>query len=326
MTEINPIGSNKTLQQSQNPNYGFDKSDLKTSLFTKLDTNKNGVIDDCELGESGFSEERINYLHEFINQIQRNVNKWFKVDKNKDGKANNVEAQMWDEHNANPANKIGDMSDVEYAKINNLVIDNNKSLNNFKAFIQRWITNEQGDDSMQKRAKEIFGTELTDEDIQLLYDVAKVQANRWLFKSDSLYTRINENTMSTAYNTGEEVPCCGGDVCYLDLVSPPIRQEDENGNIIKSGYTKEEMQDRFRRVSGYMTEKQAEEYKQIIEDVTNGTWECTPEQFQQIVDRINGNDEDAGLLTDKTKADVLPERQGWYNYLKENGLLLEQFE
>ncbi len=325
MTDINSISKNITYKQSKSLNYGFEKSDMKESLFTKLDTNKNGLIDDEELAESGFSKERINYLKEFIFQIQRNVDKWFKVDKNKDGKANNVENEMWNEHNQNPANKIGDMSDTEYARINDLVVDNNTSFKNFKTWIERWII-DPDEDSMVARAKRQFGTALNDEDVQLLYDVVKVQANRWLFKKDSLYTRINTNAMSTLYNTGEDEACCGGDACYLDLVSPPIKQFDNQGNLIKIGYTKEEMRDRFRRVTGYMTEAQADEYRQIIEEVTNGTWECSPEQFQQIVDRINGNDENADLLTGKTKADIPPERMEWYNYLKENGLLLEQFE
>ena len=326
MTEVNPVTFGTNRHPETKTKAGFESSNMKESLFTKLDKDKDGTISQDELMEGGYSGNKFDCFRQILFFAERNVNKWFSADNNKDGKMDNVELMMWNLHNTDPTDTTGDMTNEEYAKINNIIVDNTSTFDEFKQWIIPWIEDDNFSSSLCSLAKERYGIELSQEEQQLLYDTVRVQANKWLFKTDSLYNRVNTNAISTLYNTGEPEACCGGDVCYLDLVSPPIEEYDNDGNMVRSGYTKEQMEDRFRRVSGYMTEAQAEEYKKIILDVTDGKWECSVEQFYEIVARVNGNSEDPNILTGKTKADVPPERMEWYNYLKENGLLLEQFE
>lgn len=325
MTEVNPVTFGTNRHPETKTKAGFESSNMKESLFTKLDKDKDGTISAQELIDGGYSGKTLNVLRTLLFKAERRVNKWFSADNNKDGKMDNVEVERWKLRNTNPTDKTGDMTNEEYAKINNIIVDNTSTFDEFKQWITPWIEDDTFSSSLSYIAKE-NGINLSEEEIQLLYDATIVQANKWLFKTDSLYNRVSTNAISTLYNTGETEACCGGDVCYKDLVSPPIEEYDNDGNMVRSGYTKEQMEDRFRRVSGYMTEAQAEEYKKIILDVTDGKWECSVEQFYEIADRVNGISEDPNILTGKTKADVPPERMEWYNYLKENGLLLEQFE
>ena len=79
-----------------------------------------------------------------------------------------------------------------------------------------------------------------------------------------------------------------------------------------------------------MSVQQIVDYIDIVETVTGKSfdgddWSINAEQFDEISERINGTLGDETILDGKTKADVLPERQNLYEYLKENNLLLQQF-
>ena len=79
-----------------------------------------------------------------------------------------------------------------------------------------------------------------------------------------------------------------------------------------------------------MSIQQIVDYIDIVETVTGKSfdsddWSINAEQFHEIAQKVNGTWGDETILDGKTKADVLPERQNLYEYLKENNLLLQQF-
>ena len=79
-----------------------------------------------------------------------------------------------------------------------------------------------------------------------------------------------------------------------------------------------------------MSVQQIVDYINIVETVTGKSfdsddWSINAEQFEEIVKRVNGTWGDETILDGKTKEDILPERQELYEYLKNNGLLLQQF-
>jgi len=81
-----------------------------------------------------------------------------------------------------------------------------------------------------------------------------------------------------------------------------------------------------------MTVSQIVEFIDIIENTTgkdfdSNDWEITGNQwYGEVLPKINGTYNEAGLLNGKTRADVPPERQKLLEYLEKNGLLLEQFK
>ena len=84
MSEINPVNNNS----KGNENYKLQKrenSKITESLFKKLDTNKDKQISEDELIAAGYSGKELSAMKEAIFFAERNVNKWFSLDKTQDG-------------------------------------------------------------------------------------------------------------------------------------------------------------------------------------------------------------------------------------------------
>ena len=224
MTKINGTNNSNQSKITLSSSSKSEKNLPKQSLFIKLDKNKDGQISDEELYNAGYRDKDLMVMSEALFFAQRNVNKWFTLDKNKNGTTDNIEVSMWGLHNNNPDNKIEDYSPEEFAKMNNLIFDG-KNYDDMKSWCDSWITDKEPMCGIKAMMKERYGKELTDDETQLLYDTMKFQMNKWLFKQDSLYNNL-PNTSYTRLATMEQtVSCCGG-----NIDKPPIGpQNPEEG-------------------------------------------------------------------------------------------------
>ena len=219
MTEINPIGNNSSQISKNELKASADKS-MKESLFTKLDKNKDGYITDYELAQAGYSGKELYAMSDALFMAQRNVNKWIMLDKDKNGLQSNIEAKMWDIHNTDQNHKIGELTPEQFAKKYNMEFVPNESFGNFEDWCKEWIETDNPMQGIKTIVKNRYGKEMTDEESQLLYDVMKAQANRWLFKTDALYNTLNNSAYTRLVTDEQTVSCCGGDIS-----KPPIGEQ-----------------------------------------------------------------------------------------------------
>ncbi|MCM1009468.1 MAG: hypothetical protein NC390_01135 [Fusobacterium sp.] len=229
MAEINPIGLG--AKQSHKTHTKAKTTNVNESLFLKLDKNKDGKISEQELRAAGYQGKDLAAMEEAIFFAERNTNKWFKFDKDKSGFVNNAEEQMWNIHNTDDNHTIGDMTPEEFAKKNNINI-NDIAGEDFENWCAHWIETDDPMQGIKAIIKERYGKEFSDEETQLLYDAMKNQANRWLFKDDSLYTRLNISAYTRLATTDQTVSCCGGDIS-----KPPIGEQpklDANGELMEA--------------------------------------------------------------------------------------------
>lgn len=228
MTEINPISFGAS-QSSPAAKYAKPVQ-LNESLFLKLDKNKDGKISEQELMDAGYEGKDLAAMQEAIFFAERDVNKWFLYDRDKNGVASNVEEAMWDVHNTDDNHTIGDMTPEEFAQKNNIDLFEEFSEENFVNWCEHWIETDNPMQGIKVIIKARYGKEFSDEETQLLYDAMKNQANRWLFKEDSLYTRLNNSAYTRLATTDQTVSCCGGDIS-----KPPMGEQprlDENGELM----------------------------------------------------------------------------------------------
>lgn len=230
MTEVNPI--NFGANQPQKSSGKAKPAKLNESLFIKLDKNKDGTISEQELKSAGYEGKALYAMEEAIFFAERNVNKWFHLDRNMDGVESNVEEAMWDIHNTDDNHTIGDMTPEEFAKKNNINLVEDFPDENFEKWCQHWIETDNPMQGIKAIIKERYGKEFSDAETQLLYDAMKNQANRWLFKGDSLYTRLNLSAYTRLATNDQTVSCCGGDIS-----KPPMGEQpklDENGELMEA--------------------------------------------------------------------------------------------
>lgn len=230
MAEVNPIhfGANQNTKTTKKAK----QAQLNESLFLKLDKNKDGKISEQELIAAGYQGKDLAAMQEAIFFAERNVNKWFKFDKDQSGVANNAEEQMWDIHNSDGNHTIGDMTPEEFAKKNNINLLEDIPEQDFVNWCEKWIETDNPEQGIKAIIKERYGKEFSDEETQLLYDAMKNQANRWLFKGDSLYTRLNLSAYTRLATTDQTVSCCRGDIS-----KPPMGEQprlDENGELMEA--------------------------------------------------------------------------------------------
>jgi len=226
MSEINPIGNG--LGQPSNSGSGSvnKKDDMKLSLFMRLDTNKDGKISEEELYSAGYRGNDLAAMNEVLFFAERNTNKWFSVDKNKNGSVDSVEDKMWEIHNTDENHKIGDLTPEEFAKKYNFSASVDDKDFNFEKWCEGWIERDNPMNGLKALVKERYGKELNDEETQLLYDVMKTQANRWLFKQDALYNRLNLSAYTRLATDDQTVSCCGGDISKPPIGAQPKLNPD----------------------------------------------------------------------------------------------------
>lgn len=215
MTEINPINTGNSEYKKSN-NSQANPNDTKCSIFTKYDLNGDNKITTEELIKSGYSENEAGIINQSIFSAERAINKWFKVDRDVNGIAGNLEMKRWDEYNNNAQIMSGDLTNTEYAIKYGLKVDDKAGIN-IEKWLDDWINDNDPMCGIKIRAEQDLGRKLTDEEISLLYESAKIQMNNWLFKTDfSLYERANIDAYTRLITHEQSVSCCGG-----DTTSPP---------------------------------------------------------------------------------------------------------
>jgi len=201
------------------------------SLFLKLDKNKDFKISEQELIDAGYDGKEFSGIKDAIFFAERNINKFFRIDKNKDVNVNNIEQAMWDIHDEDDYHTIGDLTVQEFAKQYNLEFTED-NLIDFMKWCKHWIESSDPNVGIKASFKEKAGRELTENETQLLYDAMKYQANRWLFKDDALYQRLNNAAYTRLATSDQTESCCGGDIS-----KPPMGEQpklDKNGNLIEN--------------------------------------------------------------------------------------------
>lgn len=347
-TPWNPDGINGCDKESfikNNPN--ADKS-----VFAKLDMDDDGYISEREYkvsvgmaGDDGIltdKERNDKCMEEMLFFARRGIDKWFKIDKDRDGFGSNIEWAAWDTYNCNNKTLEGPMSNSELAKKYNMkeVIESG---------IQSWLDSEIED--LVHEAKERFGVELTQKQIIEIKKEQIKQLNTWLLKVEdnqeaSGYQQLNLDAYTRLMSTEDGEACCGGDICEFSGFSP--------SNLNRNGkYTAKEMKARLNWAANsyqiddngktvkdirgntipakIMTDNQIKMYKQIVESVigkpwNSDDWEVTIEQFKEIGEKVNGTYGDETRLEGKTRADIPENRQALLKFLEEKGWLYEQFK
>lgn len=345
--KFNPEGINGCNEETfvkNNPN--ADKS-----IFAQLDWDKDGYISEYEYetaknvaGEDGIlTKQEIDdaCMQEMKFFARRDIDKWFKLDKNRDGFMSNVEHQAWSVYNSNGKTLNGPMSNEELSKLygtEEINIDD----------IQRWL--DSSIEEWKEDAKWRYGVELSEAQIIELKKEQMKQLNTWLFKTEdnensSFYQQLNVDAYTRLLSTEDGEACCGGDICEVPDFHP--------SNLGKNGkYTAEEMRARLDWAENsylvddngqtilkdgrsiptkIMTPKQVETYKEMVESITGQPWdsegwEITREQFLQLMLLINGTSKDNELLNGKTRSDIPENRQALLRFLEEKGWLYEQFQ
>ena len=135
-------------------------------MFKKLDTNKDKQISEDELIAAGYSGKELSAMKEAIFFAERNVNKWFSLDKTQDGQTDIAEMKMWNIHNSDGGHKIGDMTVEEFMRKNHLQYDPRFHGEDFETWCKGWIEDENPMCGIKAIAKECCGKELTDEETQ----------------------------------------------------------------------------------------------------------------------------------------------------------------
>lgn len=321
------------------------------SIFKALDTNNDGYISEWEYnlavgmaGEDGIltdKERNDSCMEQMKFFAKRGIDKWFKIDKNRDGFANNIEMGAWNTYNKNGKTLEGSMSNDELA---HKYRDETQARD-----IQAWLDDEV--EELKQEAKRMYGVELSQKQIIEIKKEQMKQLNTWLLKEgdnekSSGYQQLNLDAYTRLMSTEDGKACCGGDICEFSGFSP--------SNLEKNGkYTADEMKARLNWAENsyqvddngktvydtngqtipakMMTPEQVQMYKDIVESVIGQAWdsdgwEVTAEQWDEICDKLNGTYGDDTRLEGKTRADIPENRQALLRFLEEKGWLYEQFK
>lgn len=347
-TAWNPNGVNGCDEESfirNNPNAG-------KSIFKELDFNKDGYISEQEFacaknmaGDDGIltdKERNDSCMEEMKFFARRGIDKWFKIDKDRDGFATNVEMESWSTYCENGKTLEGAMSNKQLANKYNM---QEKIISD----MQSWLDSEIED--IKNDARTHFGVELTQKQIIEIKKEQIKQLNNWLLKSGdneeaSFYQQLNLDAYTRLMSTRDGEACCGGDICEFAGFSPS--DLEKNGK-----YTSKDMKARLEWAENsymvddngktvldangqtipakMMTDAQVQKYKEIVESVTgkpwdSDDWEVSSEQWCIICEKVNGTYGDETRLEGKTRADVPENRQALLRFLEQKGWLYEQFK
>jgi len=344
------LGSKTNFQT--NGEKGCDEKTFKklnpkaNNLFKQLDTNKDGYISQNEwdiqsymAGEDKIlteKERKDTAMQEAKYFAARNIDKWFKLDRNRDGIITDPEQIAWGEACNDGKYTEGHLSTSELAKKYNIPENQKTNGTTIEMWMKAWtqyIT-----EIMENR----FGVKATDANINEIQATMIKQLNTWLLKTkdnkeSSGYQQLSGDAYTRLGSTIDGVACCGGDICEF----PGF----ELNNLEKNGfYTSDEMKARLNWAENsnvmdengemkpvkMMTPEQVNMYKKIVEEVTgkkwDDDWKVSKEQFYQIMIRLNGTEKDDTLLNGKTRADIPANRQQLLKFLEEKGWLYEQFK
>ena len=203
----------------------------KKSIFSMLDLNKDGYITEFEYSRVTFMdknndgnitkselEEHKNFcMREALYFARRNIDKWFTVDVNRDGYWSNVEEEMakyrmaenYDgkEHIMDASLSNDELSDKYLMKEKNTNMLFEKWINDWLEYIKNDV------------ARNMYGVELNQNDMNILRAECIKQLNTWLFKTGDnaskdapLYNSLNVTAYTRLVTSENAISCCGGDI------------------------------------------------------------------------------------------------------------------
>lgn len=304
------------------------------NLTCNLDENQDGTVTDAERNKACM--EQMKFL------AKRGIDKWFKIDRNRDGKSSNVEMESWLTYNKNGKTLEGVMSNEALSKKYNMKEE-------IIGDIQKWL--DTAIEGLKQDAKTMYGVELSEKQIIEIKKEQMKQLNTWLLKEgdnedSSFYQQLNLDAYTRLMSTVDNEACCGGDICEFADFSPS--DLERNGK-----YTAKDMKARLSWAENsykvdddgktvydkngqtipakMMTPNQVQKYKEIVESVTgkpwdSDNWEVDCKQWYEIGKKVNGTCGDETRLEGKTRADIPENRQALLRFLEEKGWLYEQFK
>lgn len=357
--EYKPIENSNTAWNPDGVN-GCDKETFlrnnptaSKSIFNALDINKDGYVTEqeynltCSLDENHDGtvtdkERNDACMRQMKFFAKRGIDKWFKIDKNRDGQASSLEMRSWATYNNNGKTLEGIMSNEELAKKYNIKDEILEDM-------QSWLDDEI--EGLKKESKEQYGVELSKKQIIELKKEQMKQLNTWLFKdgdneNSSFYQQLNLDAYTRLMSTIDGEACCGGDICEFADFSPSDLEKNnkytakdmkarlawaENSYLVDDEGKTVHTEDGNTIPVKMMTPSQVQKYKEIVESTTgqpweSDNWEVTIEQWNEICEKVNGTYGDDTRLEGKTRADIPENRQALLRFLEEKGWLYEQFK
>ena len=211
-------------------------------LCIKLtDTNNDGVISDEEA-----QKNKQDCMEEALFFARRNIDKWFTVDVDRDGRWSNVETEMGEYRMAeicdDPEHIMdSSMSNEELAQkyMMNETINDGMSM---EEWIDGWL-----DYIKTDVAHNMYGVDLTPNDMAVLKAECLKQLNTWLFKTGDnktknapLYNSLNVTAYTRLMTRESAVSCCGG-----DITPPPMADRKDACSFVFSPleYTPEQYEE-----------------------------------------------------------------------------------
>ncbi len=208
-----------------------------TSLFQKLDLNKDGYVSEIEYytirncdidGDSKVSDEEVHSSAmrdaEFF--AKRNIDKWFTFDVNRDGQVNNAEAAFLELRMGDDsyAGLEGRLSSAELAKKYN-TDEKLSDLVNMDEWMDDWI------ESIKQIVEARYGIELSQKDLITIKKYMIQQLNTWLFKTGdedeaNLYNQCNVTAYTRLVTPNAQDSCCGGSIDRPPIATQPLRNSD----------------------------------------------------------------------------------------------------
>ena len=222
---------------------------LDNSIFKLLDQNDDGKISEDEINtvlqadsdNNGIvTEKELQCMQRMKFLARRNVDKWFTLDINRDGKWSNVETKLGDKHmfgkqSASDTSLDGGMTNEQLAKLYNMdeVIDESLTM-------EQWMNGCM--DHLQEVAKDQFNVDLNDYQLIILKKEMIKQLNTWLLKQGDnangnapLYNSLNCTAYTRLITTEQTVSCCGG-----DIVPPPAAENKNSCSFVFSDLERSE--------------------------------------------------------------------------------------
>ena len=208
-----------------------DNPNVDKSIFAKLDLDNDGYVaeyeylqiknidtnDDGIISKSEAEKYKQNCMKEAMFFARRNIDKWFTIDVDRDGRWSNVEEEMaqyrMDESCEDREHMMdSSLSNEELAK--KYMMAEKPTDMSMEKWIDGWLDYIKND-----VAKNMYGVELTSNDIEILRTECMKQLNTWLMKTGDnathnapLYNSLNVTAYTRLMTTEQAVSCCGGDI------------------------------------------------------------------------------------------------------------------
>ena len=240
-----------------------DNPNVDKSIFSKLDLDNDGYVSQMEYlrvksmdsdgdGKISNSEAEANKkscMEEAMFFARRNIDKWFTVDVDRDGHWSNVEEKMAEYRMSeicDDPNHIMDSSLTNEELAKKYMMEEKPMDFSIEKWIEDWL-----DYIKTEVAKNMYGVELTANDIAILRTEFRKQLNTWLFKTGDnvtknapLYNSLNVTSYTRLLTKEQAVSCCGG-----DITPPPMADRKDACSYVFSPfeYTPEQYEEAEKR-------------------------------------------------------------------------------